>query len=258
MSQAVGIIGVGEIAGAIVDGLCRDGGDAPAVYLSPRGERTSAALASRYPGVRVCADNQAVADAAPLMILSVRPDTVDEVLGRIRMPRGSTLVSAVAGVSVAVLQEYAGPDVAVVRSIPMPAVRRGSGITAIYPAHPGAGELFERIGGVVETADENAFSALSAATATVSAQLHYLTAVVDWLTRHDIGPAEADRYVRSLFTGAAGELADHDKSLGEHTIAHETPNGLNEQFRRTWFDEAAKAACDDALDGVLRRVTATP
>ena len=45
----VGIIGVGEIAGAIVDGLCTDPRGAPEVWLSPRGEATSEALARRYP-----------------------------------------------------------------------------------------------------------------------------------------------------------------------------------------------------------------
>lgn len=36
MTRTIGIIGVGEIAGAIVDGLC-GGLASPEVYLSPRG-----------------------------------------------------------------------------------------------------------------------------------------------------------------------------------------------------------------------------
>jgi pyrroline-5-carboxylate reductase len=51
---AVGFIGVGEIAAAMVDGLCA-GTDTISVYLSPRGADTGAALARRYPQVQVCA-----------------------------------------------------------------------------------------------------------------------------------------------------------------------------------------------------------
>lgn len=46
MVRAIGFIGVGEIAGAIVEGLCESqDATVPDVYLSPRGAATSAALA---------------------------------------------------------------------------------------------------------------------------------------------------------------------------------------------------------------------
>jgi hypothetical protein len=66
VTQAIGIIGVGEIARAIVDGLCADREAAPAVFLSPRGAAVSADLARRHPSVQVCTSNQ-------LIVRRVRP-----------------------------------------------------------------------------------------------------------------------------------------------------------------------------------------
>jgi pyrroline-5-carboxylate reductase len=49
----IGIIGVGEIGRAIVDGLCDGVEEPPEICLSPRGARTAAELSQRYPNVQV-------------------------------------------------------------------------------------------------------------------------------------------------------------------------------------------------------------
>ena len=250
----VGIIGVGEIAGAIVDGPCTDPRGAPEVWLSPRGEATSEALARRYPGVRVCADNQAVADKASVLLITVRPDALDEALSEVRVPPGSVVVSAVAGVDHGELHRLLGQEVTIVRSIPLPAVRRRESVTAVYPAHPVATELFDRLGGTLDVPDGDAFAALSAATGTISAYLRFLALIADWTGRHGVEPAEADRYVRSIFGDLSRGLDDTSRSLSQLTTDHETPGGLNEQLRLAWLDTANAAALDAALDGLLLRV----
>ncbi|WP_245599740.1 NAD(P)-binding domain-containing protein [Embleya scabrispora] len=69
--RRIGIIGVGEIGRAVVEGLCDGGGASPDVF-SPRGARTAAELCERYEGVHVCADNQEVASRSELVIIAVR------------------------------------------------------------------------------------------------------------------------------------------------------------------------------------------
>ena len=51
-SPSIGIIGVGEIAGAIVDGLCSRPEEAPAILLSPRNRTTAGELAALLPIAR--------------------------------------------------------------------------------------------------------------------------------------------------------------------------------------------------------------
>ena len=145
-------------------------------------------------------------------------------------------------------------DLTIVRSIPLPAARRRESVTATFPTHPVVTELFDRLGGTFGVADSDAFAALSAATGTISAHLRFLATIAAWTERAGVDGTEADRYVRSLFAGVGGGLSDASRALSDLVTDHETPGGLNEQLRTTWFDGANATALDAALDGLRQRV----
>ena len=78
-TAAYGFVGAGAITRAMVEGLSSVD-DPPAIVVSPRGAAVSAALAARFGNVRVAADNQAVVDAAPCVVLAPRPGDAPAVL----------------------------------------------------------------------------------------------------------------------------------------------------------------------------------
>lgn len=251
--ETIGVIGVGAIAEAIVDGLSA-GPNPPVISLSPRSAGRSSALAARYPNVVVCADNQSVADACDVLLLTVGPGDVAGVLDDLTIANGRVLISAVAGVSIDEVRAQVGHGVAVVRSIPLPAVRERQGLTALFPEHPIAQALFTQLGDTIQAPNEETFGALSTATATVSAYLQYLSVVARWLAHQGMGIEAADLFVRSTFEGLGSALRDVDEPLRTLSRGHETPHGLNEQVRTTWFDAANQAALTATLDQVLHRV----
>jgi pyrroline-5-carboxylate reductase len=249
----VGIIGVGEIGRAIVHGLCVGPGPTPRLYLSPRSHAASTDLARRYPNVLVCAHNQEVADNADIVILAVPPTMLNDALTDLRIPVRTVVVSTLAGVTHDVLRRRLGDQVSIVRAIPLPAVRRRQGITAILPAQPDVKVLFDRLGGTLELEDDHAFATLSAATGSISTHLRYIETIAAWVGCHGVDPQTAGRYVRSMFAGI--DLADTTRSLHELVTSHETAGGLNEELRRKWFDATG---LDTALDSLLHRLTHNP
>lgn len=253
---ALGVVGVGEIAEAIVAGLLRP--ECPlqlgSIHLSPRSRDRAQRLAQADPRVRVEADNQAVADAADMVLLSVLPDQAAEVLGRIRLRHGTVLLSALAGVDHATLETLAGPGVAVVRVVPLPPVRHGAGTTAIFPDHPTVRALFDALGGTVAPGDEGSISAVSAITSTMSTHVAIMTEIVAWGRAHGLAEETADRFVRGYLVGLATGVA-HSPLAGEELVtAHETAGGLNEQVRTTWLTAVARDGLREALDAVYARV----
>ncbi|MEV5548413.1 NAD(P)-binding domain-containing protein [Streptomyces sp. NPDC052309] len=249
--QRIGVIGVGEIGKAIVEGL-RSGGDAsPEVFLSPRGARVAAELSERFEGVRVCADNQEVVDRSELVIIAVRRQDHHDALAGLKVGDDKTVVNLMAGVAIDDLRRTLATGAPIVRAIPLPAVRERRSVTVTCPSHPVVDSLFEQLGGTLPVADEDAFNVFSALTGTLTAHYAYLATLTSWATGHGIAPDAADRYVRGLFQNVGRSLNDGARPLHRLAADHETPQGNNERIRTTWFDPANATALKEALDGLL-------
>lgn len=248
-----GIVGVGAIAAAIVEGLSEGVEDPPAILLSPRNTRTAARLAARYPNVRVCQDNQAVIDGASVVILSVRPQDAPQVLGALRFSAEQSIVSVMAAISIEALRPLVAPATEVFRTIPMPSAAQRACLTPILPPGGAAKALFEPLGGVIELEDAQVFNAISAATATVASHFAYLGAVSDWLAGHGLPTEQAERYVAGMFAGLTPALQSGE-GFDHLARDHATRGGLNEMFLEHLKQAGLIGAVDRGLDKVLQRV----
>ncbi|RFU86005.1 pyrroline-5-carboxylate reductase [Streptomyces triticagri] len=256
--QRIGIVGVGEIGRALVTGLCEGADDAPEVFLSPRGADTAAELAARHASVRVCADNQEVVDRSEVVIIAVRKEDRHTALGGLRVAPDRIVVNVMAGVASDDLRRTLATEAAVVRAIPLPAVRERRGVTVTCPAHPVVDALFGRLGGALPVADEAAFNVFSALTGTLTAHYRYLATLTSWAADQGVPAADAERYVRGLFQGVGRALGDETRTLDRLAADHETPKGNNERIRTTWFDQANAQALGSALDGLLADLNGGP
>lgn len=256
MSGTIGFIGVGEIAAAMIEGLASAEEPPESLVLSPRGRNNVASLAQRFPGlVTVAADNQAVADAADTIIVAVLPEQVAEVLEPVAFRDAHVLISALAGVTIAEVRAAVGVDVPVIRAIPMPPVRNRAVATVVTPQHPTATAIFDVLGGTLPVADEAALSVFSSVTGAVSGYLKYLAVVCSWAESQGVPREDAERFLRDLFAGLSPAIKDTNTPMEQVVSDHETPGGLNEQLRKTFFEETGTASLQKALDELHARVT---
>ncbi|QKG19092.1 NAD(P)-binding domain-containing protein [Actinomadura verrucosospora] len=249
--KRIGIIGVGEIGRAIVEGVCGGEGPAPEVLLSPRGAAAAAELSERYENVEVCAGNQAVVDGSDVVIIAVRGQDRHEALAGLTVDDGKIVVNVMSGVGNDDLRRTLATGAPLVRAIPLPAIRERRSVTVTCPSHPVVDGFFEQLGGVLPVADEGAFNVFSALTGTLTTHYSYLAALTEWAAGHGIDAGDADGYVRSLFQGVGRALGDRTRTLGRLAADHETPKGNNERIRTTWFTPANAEALGRALDGLL-------
>ncbi|MFC9975728.1 NAD(P)-binding domain-containing protein [Spirillospora sp. NPDC127200] len=251
--KRIGIIGVGEIGRAIVDGL-HAGDGKPQVLLSPRGARTAAELAERYEGARVCPDNQAVVDGSDIVVVAVRRQDRHDALAGLAVADDKIVINVMSGVGNDDLRRTLATGAALIRAIPLPAVRERRSVTVTCPSHPVVDSFFEDLGGALPVADEAAFNVFSALTGTLTTHYSYLAALTSWAVRHGIAPDDADDYVRSLFQGVGRSLDDRSRSLHRLAADHETPRGNNEHVRTAWFTPANSEALTRTLDDLLARL----
>lgn len=252
-----GIIGVGAISAAIVRGLCRAGqsGPAPTVLLSPRNARLTAELAGQFPTVQVAVSNQQVVDGASVLLLCLRPQDALSALGALMFRPDLEVISVMAGITVHRLTQITAPVTDLARSIPLPDVAFGRGVTPLFPPSPAASALFSRLGTVIEVQDERTFEALSASTATVAALLNSLGTVAAWLVGAGVPAPLASRYVAAVFSGAMTPLQTAaEVDFGELARNHQTPGGLNEQFLDVLEQAGTFRTVESGLDQVLERL----
>jgi pyrroline-5-carboxylate reductase len=251
----LGIVGVGAIAEAMITGLY-EGEDAPAaIHLSPRNAERSNRLAARYPSVHLVDSNQAVLERADVVLLCVRPQDAPGALSDLAFRSEQAVISVMAGISIDALRRMVTPAEVIGRAIPLPAVARRRGLTAIHPAHELARGIFDPLGGVIALDDERAFDSLSAASATIAAHLAYLDTISRWLVDQGIPHADATRYVAAIF-GSLSETFPGNQAIDFSSLAEEaaTAGGLNEQFLAALSNAGTFDVVEGALDDVAHRL----
>lgn len=133
MKYKLGIIGAGKIGEAILAGAFAKHLFAPEeVILSVRTESHRQDLETHY-GVAVTLDNGALAAESEIILLSVKPKAIVDIVNEIssRLKPGTLLISTAAGVPLEVIESRVPGFVAVVRTMPNLAVSVGEGMTGI-------------------------------------------------------------------------------------------------------------------------------
>lgn len=251
-----GFIGTGTISEAMVEGMLSSSLPVGKVYLSPRNAEVAASLEQKFENVQVMPDNQAVADASDITILAVRPQVAEEVLGAIRFPGSTKIISVIAATDHDKLAAWTGKASGeIVRSIPLPFVSYRDGVTAIFPPNDEAETLFNAIGTAVQCASRHEFDLLAAASSTMGAYFGIMGALVDWLVQKGMEETKAKSYVVPLF-GSLSHVATQSpgKTMNELKREFSTPGGLNEQVFRDFHQNGGTQAFSEALDCILRRI----
>ena len=132
--HTIAFIGAGNMAGSLIAGLIGDGIDPAQLRVSdPDGDKLQA-IADKF-GVTTFQDNHSAVSGADVVVLAVKPQTLQTVAEELAadVQSGRPLViSVAAGIREPDLTRWLGGNVAVVRAMPnTPALVR-SGATALY------------------------------------------------------------------------------------------------------------------------------
>ena len=130
--RKIGIIGCGNMGGAILAGLWRNAEDPSCVICADASEKALASVRERYPDVIIAENNAACAAESDLLILAVKPQFLDGVLADIALPlrQDTVLLSIVAGKKIEYLAKRLPAGTKIVRAMPNTPALVGKGMTA--------------------------------------------------------------------------------------------------------------------------------
>ena len=251
----IGFFGAGKMAEGILSAIA----DKQAVAMAEKVEARARELTEKY-GVFVTSDLAGVAKNADLIFLAVKPQDVDAVAAEVKpyLKKGQTLVSIVAGKTLAKLRKAFGAKVGLIRVMPNLALRAGAGMCAICPAAgtPKARtQAVERIlggAGATVVLKEKDFDAVTALSGSGPAYFAYMEqAMAEGGVKLGLKPAVARLLAEQTMYGTAKYLRESGADLdafiaGVCTKGGTTAAGMvklaKPAFRKIVADTLAAAA----------------
>jgi len=129
----VAVLGAGKMGGILLQAFLKQQILSPDQLLATVAHADRAAALSAQWGVEVSTDNLAVARRADVILLGVKPFQVPDLVEQIRpaLTTDKLLISFAASVKISAIEQAAGIDIPVIRSMPNTPSMLGAGISAL-------------------------------------------------------------------------------------------------------------------------------
>jgi pyrroline-5-carboxylate reductase len=237
MATIVGVVGAGNMGGALVRGWLRTPDPELSFLVYDVAENRTRDLAC-LDCVSVASSLEELGRQSKFIVVVVKPKIIPSVLQALRplLDETKVLISSAAGVPLETIRANAGPGPAVFRVMPNLGVELGEGVLAISHEPGTAAEvvdsvqvLFENLG-VVEVLSEELFDAVTAVSGSSIAFLALaLEGMEDGAVRVGMPRSTARTFVRQTalaaalllqrYPGSAADIKDQVSSPGGTTIA---------------------------------------
>jgi pyrroline-5-carboxylate reductase len=243
----VSVIGVGNMGGAFVRGLAREGSHTvTAIDADPD------ALAAIEPHVDEAATDLDAARGSDVVVLAVKPDVVDAVLSGLDLGPDATLLTFAAGVA----REYVAErtDATVIRAMPNLAAETGDMAAAVTPnATDEVRALLDAVGEFV-VVEESLLDTATAINGSGPAFVFYLIeAMKEAGVDGGLDPTQAEILAAQTFRGAAETVLRDDRSVDELIDAVCSPNGTTIEGMEVLWDSDVQAEFGAAIEAARRR-----
>ena len=255
-THSLAVVGGGNMGIALIGGLLAcdwiQPHDLAIVEVLPA---QRAALLERFPGTTVT-DTIPPCTAA---LIAVKPPDAAAATAAAVAAGATRILSVAAGVSISTLQSAAGPDVAVVRSMPntpalvgLGAAAMSAGQTATAADLAWAGEILGAVG-IVETVPEYQLDAVTGLAGSGPAYLFLVAeALIDAGVLAGLSRATSEALTTQLLLGSAAMLAERGNPAALRAMVT-SPGGTTAAGLKALEDRATRAAFQSAVMAATER-----
>jgi pyrroline-5-carboxylate reductase len=258
--MTIGLIGTGAMGGAMLKGITRNLPDITLVVYD-RDEARMREAAAVY-GARIAASEAEVARQADTVVLAVKPQHMDTVLGACAALGDAQplYLTIAAGLPIAFFLKHLGPQTRVVRAMPNTPALIGEGMT-LYCCSPAvtAQDRWQAVAllgsvGQAEELEERYLNEIIAVTGSSPAFFFMmLEAMGDAAVQSGLPRAAAYRWAATAMSGSARLLLETGKHPGELKDMVTSPAGTTIDGVAVLEDKGFRSAVMSAMAAVTRR-----
>ncbi|MEB2283674.1 MAG: pyrroline-5-carboxylate reductase [Polyangiaceae bacterium UTPRO1] len=261
--RAIGFIGAGNMAGALVKGLLATKRyRARELWASDAEPRQTAKLVRAY-GIGRAPDNAALVCGSAIVVLAVKPQIMSAVLAEIRphVTRRHLIVSIAAGIATRRLEAELGGRARVVRAMPNTPALVGEGMTVVVRGayataadERRAAELFGGVGAVVRVRDEGLMDAVTGLSGSGPAYVYrFAEGLIAGAVAAGLSVAVARRLTYQTLRGAAAMLQETGQPPEELRAMVSSPGGTTLAGLAALDERGFAAAAAAAVTAATRR-----
>lgn len=261
MDTAIGFIGAGNMAEALIGGLRDAGVDGRFIVATNRSRRERLEHLTKAWGIGTTPDKAAVSAAASTLVLAMKPADLDQAMRELRphVTDGHLVISLLAGVRCASVEQYLD-GTPVVRAMPnLPAAVRASTTALAYGRHAAAAHrtmaraLFAHVGETVDVS-EDAMDAVTAVAGSGPAYVYlFMEALIEAGVHAGLSLDVARNLAVQTVFGAAKLVKDtrgHPADLRRRVTS---PGGTTMAALTVLEARGFKMAIADAVQQAIRR-----
>jgi pyrroline-5-carboxylate reductase len=248
----IGFIGTGKIASAVVEAICTGGLKDYKIFVSPRNEKRSVDLESRFSQVRRMGSNQEVVDNSDIVFVALKPDIYEEVLASLDFRAQQNLVSLIPFSTLKRLKQLVNPAINISRATPLPTVVNHFCPIQVYRPCKPVLKILESIGQVLVIDTEEELHTIWTLTCLISPYYDLMSELSLWAKKNKVAVETADRYIAGMFSSLSHAAAKSEfPDFGLLSSHAATPGGLNEWTAESIESSGAHKSYTLAADYIL-------
>lgn len=258
----IGFIGLGNMAKAMIGGMLLKGiMQKEDIIGSARTEKTRMDVKEKY-GIEVLEDNGAVAAAAQILILAVKPQVFDEVIPQIRenVREDALIISIAAGKTTSGIEEAFGRELKLVRCMPNTPVMVGEGCTGVCRNKNVTDEemaecmkLLESFGAAEEVPEKLMDAVVGVSGSAPAFVFMFLEALADGAVKAGMPRSQAYRFAAQTVLGSAKLMLETGKHPGELKDMVCSPGGTTIEGVQVLENMGLRSGVMNAVDACVKK-----
>jgi len=261
-------IGAGNMARAIISGMIKSGYPAHKITASARTSDHLTELQQSY-GIAVTTDNSIAVQDAEVIVLAVKPKTIESVCKEIAAHVNDQLIiSVAAGQSCSDIKESLNSDVSVARAMPNTACLLSKGAIGIFLEEDNQEnsankmvieKLFTTVGNLFWLDSEKLIDTVTAVSGSGPAYYFYLSeALTQAAIKHGLDETTSRALVAQTAFGAAAMMIEPSTDSNSEPVESlrkkvTSPNGTTEAAIKVFDDAKLMTTIDNAIDAAVSR-----